>query len=850
MTSTLARASLRHLTRHPWQMGLSVIGIALGVAVVLSIDLANESAQRAFALFTESVAGRATHQVVGGPSGVPEDVYRRLRVDLGIRDAAPVVERDVAVPGHAGVALHLLGIDPFAERPFRAVVDAASIDDIQTLSALLTRPGAALLTTGTARDLGLVPGDPLVVRVGATHRRLLLVGELRPRDGLSARAFESLLVTDIATAQETLGTEGRLSRIDLRVSGDAAGRAGLARVGTILPAGTTIVRAGAASDAAEQMTRAFRINLQALSLLALVVGLFLIYNTMTFSVVQRRELLGTLRALGVTRGEVLRLVLGEAAVVGVAATLLGLPLGVVLGRGLLRLVTQTLNDLYLTVTVTGLAVPATSLVKAAALGLVGTLVAALPAAFEATTTAPRAVQRRSAIETRARRASPYLAVAGVVVGIGGWALLRSSGGLALAYAGLFAILLGAALLTPATTVVLMRALRHPMGWVLGLPGRMAAAGVAQALSRTSVALAALMVAVACTVGVSVMIGSFRQTVVQWLATSLQADVYVSAPSLVSSRPEATLDPVLVDRLRAVPDVGRVSALRTTRVQSPAGPVRLIALDTDPRGFEAFTVLAGDPRAARHAVASGEAVLVSEPFARRRHVAPGTALRLLTDRGEHVFPVAGVYADYGSSEGVVLVARATYDRFWNDRAVSSLGLDARPGIDADTLVTELRRAAGPDSDALIRSNQALRDASLAVFDRTFQVTVVLRYLATIVAFVGVVSALMALALERERELAVLRAQGFTPAQVWTLVTTQTGLMGLVAGLLALPLGVVLALVLIFVVNQRSFGWTLHLEVDPWTLGQALLLAVAAALAAGLYPARRMARLPLPAALRGE
>jgi putative ABC transport system permease protein len=847
----LGRASVRHLTRHPGQLALSVVGIALGVAVVLSVDLATESARRSFALFTESVAGRATHQIVGGPAGVPEEVYRRLRVDMGLRESAPVVERDVAAPDFPGVSFHLLGVDPFAEAPFRSFVSGDAIRSVTDVSALLTRPAAALLARDTARALGLAPGDSFLVRVGAVRRRLTLIGELVPGDSLSAQALERLLVTDISTAQELLSAPGRLSRIDLIVPDEPAGAATLSRVRGLLPPGIQVAPAGARAETIAQMMQAFTVNLTALSLLALVVGAFLIYNTMTFSVVQRRELLGMLRALGVTRHEVFGLVMTEALVIGLVATALGVPLGILLGQGLVRLVTRTVNDLYVTLTVRELAIPALALLKAGALGVGGTVLAALAPALEAMVTAPRAVLIRSTIEARARGAAAPLAAGGAVLVLGGMGLVvLTRSGVAVAYAGLFAILLGAAFMTPAATVSLMRVCRPVMGALLGLPGRMAAGAVLQAQSRTSVALAALMVAVAATVSVGIMIGSFRDTVVRWLDVSLRADVYVSVPSLVGSRPDSVLDPALVARLSAAPGVARVNTLRGVRVESPEGAIQMIAVDLDAPGHRTFLYQAGDPATVQRALDTAGAVAVSEPFARRRGLGLGSRLRLHTDRGEREFPVAGVYYDYGSSEGVVMMSRRTYERLWDDAGVTSLGVVAAPGVDLDSLIDSLRRLAGPDQDVVIRSNRALREASLQIFDRTFAVTVVLRYLALIVAFIGVLSALTALALERTRELGVLRAQGFTVRQVWGLVIAQTGLMGLVAGLLAIPVGIGLALILIFVINARSFGWTLQLTVGPDVLVQALLLTLATAVLAGLYPARRMTRLPLPAALRGE
>jgi putative ABC transport system permease protein len=852
MSPLLWRAGVRHLSRHPWQLALTVLGIALGVAVVLAIDLANESARRGFALFAETLAGRATHQIVGGPGGLPEAVYRRLRVEAGIHPAAPIVERDVIAAGSDHGTLHVLGIDPFAEAPFRAYTGRAGRLPGGDLAAFLTQPGSALVARDTLARLGLRPGDALAVLVGAERRGLRVVGTLEPGDALSARALQSLVVTDIATAQEVLGARGRLSRIDLIVPGpERAAAAALDRIGTLLPPDARVLPAGARGEALDRMTRALRLNLAALSLLALVVGMFLVYNAMTFSVVVRRELFGVLRALGVTRREIFALVLVEALGLGLLATAAGVPLGVVLGQGLVRLVARTVNDLYVTVTVTALSVPAVSLVKALALGLAGTLVATLPAAAEATGVTPRSAVARSVLESRARRGAPWAAAGGAVVALAGWAVLSvRTASVWPAYVGLFAVVLGAAMLAPAATLIAMTVMRPVLGRVAGVPGRLAAGHVVQGLSRTGVALAALTIAVSATVGVGVMIASFRSTVIRWLATSLPADVYVSAATPVSSRAEATLDPALIARIAAAPGVARVNRLRVARAESAAGPVQVLALDADDRGWSAFSLAAGDAASVAARVRYGGDVMASEPFASRHGLAIGARVELLTASGPRAFAVAAIHHDYGSSEGAVLMSRATYDRWWRDPAVTSLGVHARPGVDVDALVGRLRALAPADAGLLVRSNRALREGSLIVFDRTFAVTVVLRWLAVAVAFIGVLSAVTALALERGREVAVLRAQGLSRREVWALMTTQGALLGLVAGVLAIPVGLALAVVLVRVVNLRSFGWTLPLEVGPAVLLQAPLLAVAAALLASIYPAWRISRAPLPEALRDE
>jgi putative ABC transport system permease protein len=861
--SLLTRSSLRYLLRHPWQFGLAVLGVALGVAVVVSINLANASASRAFALSSEAVTGRATHQIVGGPEGLPDAVFRRLALEAGVERAAPVVEDYVTVPSKPGEpwrTLHLLGVDPFSEAPFRSYLtsvpggsgrDQAAVD----LGPLLTRPGAGVLTASTAAEMGLRIGDSFRVRAGGVKKTLELAGTLKPADENTRRALADLLVMDIAAAQEILGRTGKLDRIDLILPEGPEGKRQLDRAFAVLPPSAQILPAAGRTRTTEEMTRAFRLNLTALSLLALVCGLFLIYNTMTFSVVQRRGLIGTLRALGVTRREVFTLVLGEALGVALLGTAAGLAAGVLLGRGLVRLVTQTINDLYFVVSVRELSIPPAVLLEGAAVGIGATLLAALVPAIEATQAPPRAVLTRSALEARLRRALPRATAAGAgLLLLGGLLLAIPGTSLGLSFSGLFAVILGCALLAPGATVLLMRLLRRPLGALLGILGRMAAGGVVASLSRTAVAIAALVIAVSVTVGVGVMIDSFRQTVVRWLEASLQADVYVSAPSRGGGFTGTEIGPEIARRAAAVPGVLRTSLIRRVEIPSPTGPIRLVVIgtanDSDNRGIRSFELKDGRPDEVWPAFQRGGAVLVSEPFAYRTGVGRGGKVRLRTRRGDRDFPVAGVYYDYASDRGIVLMSRATYLRDWNDPTLSGFSLDLAPGADPDRVVALLRKTIGSERALFIQSNRSLKKLSLEIFDRTFLITGVLRLLAGLVAFIGVLSSLMALQLERARELGVLRANGLTPGQVWQLVTSQTGLMGLAAGLLSMPVGLALAAIMIYVVNRRSFGWTIRMEVSPDVLLQALLLALAAALLAGLYPAYKMARTSPALALREE
>jgi putative ABC transport system permease protein len=848
LTGPLARLAARQLLSRPWQLGLAILGIALGVAVAVSIDLANSSALRAFRLATEAVGGRATHQIVGGPAGLSEEVYRRLRLELGVRQAAPVVEGDVAVADHTGRTLRVLAIDPFVDGDFRPYLggedrrEARGRDPLARVADLVGRAGTAVIAATTARDLGLAIGNELAIDVAGERRTLTIVGLLQPADAVSARALEGLLVTDVATGQEVFGAVGRLTRIDLVVEDDAR----LARIASVLPAGADVVAAGTQAGATARMILAFQWNLTALSLLALVVGMFLIYQSMTFSVVQRRPLIGSLRALGVTRGEVFALVMSEALVVGVAGTLAGLVLGAVMAEGLLRLVTRTINDLYFVLAVRDVTLEPLTLAKSLLLGVGATALAALAPALEATAAPPRIVMSRAALETSVRQGARRAGWLGVAALGAGGVVLAVPGGIVLGFTGLFVVMVGCALLTPTAALALLRPLHPLAGRAFGIVGRLATRGTVAALSRTSVAMAALMIAVAAAVGVGVMIASFREAVTAWLEGTLTADVYVSAPSLVGSRPDATLDPALVARLAATPGIARASTSRGVLVPGPRGAVHVIALDVDPTRPPRWRLREGGA----DAVWSGDAVLVSEPYATRHASRVGSVVQLRTDHGEVPFRVAGVFYDYGSSAGVVVMSRRTYERAWDDRRISGLALQAAPGVDVDALVVAVRERAAGGPRLVVRSHRALRAASLEIFDRTFAVTGVLRTLSVVVAFVGMLAALMALQLERAREIGVLRVLGLTPRQVWGLVTVQTGIIGLLSGLLAMPSGLLLAAILVFVINRRSFGWTMSIDPSPSILLQGVALSLLAALLAGLYPAWRMARASPAETLRDE
>ena len=855
----LIKTGWRYLLHNPWQSILMILGITLGVAVVVAIDLANASAEHAFDLSTEAVTGRATHQIVGGPDRVDESLYANLLREGVIDIAAPIVTEYVSSPQLDNNLMRLLGLDPLADQPFRNYFAGNPGQEnrstsLQELTSFLTQPNTILISSEIAAQYDLDPGSNLTLEIGGQIHPVTIVGLLTPADSLSRSALDNLIIADISTTQELTGRIGKLDRIDLILPENIGSQSSTneAAIRASLPISASLQSVEARTGTVEQMTKAFRTNLSALSLLALLVGLFLIYNTMTFSVVSRRPMFGTLRCLGVTRREVFIMVISEAFLIGLLGSILGLILGVLMGQAAIRTVTQTINDLFFVLSVRGIQIPVESLIKGALLGIFATILTSAPPAWEAASVQPRAALSRSGLESKAQRVVLFAAIAGIGLLIAGiLTLLYPTRDLVVSFAGTFAVVIGFAMLAPITTIVLMRVIQPPLNRVLGVLGRMAPRDVVHSLSRTSIAIAALMVAVSVTIGVSIMVSSFRHTVILWLEQTLQGDIYISAPSLTATQPSTPIDPAILTTLQGWPGVVEVLTLRSVDVDSPDGPVH-IAASSNPRVANERSFLHLNVPAEEVAKEMNDgAVIISEPLANRMNLqSHSTSLSLNTDLGLREFPIAGIYYDYSSTQGTVLMSLDIYRQHWEDQAFNAIAINLEPNVDSDQVVIGLKEEMSDKQSLVIRSNQVLRFEVLEVFDRTFAITGALQLLATIVAFIGVLSAFLSLELERQRDFGILRSIGMTMRQLWGLILLETSLMGSIAGLLAAPTGYVLAYILVYIINRRSFGWTLQMQVLPEPFLQALLVAVLAALLAGIYPAIRISNLTEAEAMRYE
>lgn len=835
MSRLLSRAARRFYLRHPWQLALAIAGIALGVAVYVGVDLANDSARRAFELSTEVIRGQTTHRLLPVGGSLDEEIYGELLRDGRVTRAAPIVEAAVRIGGNAGPRRMLLGVDPIKEAGFRdysGFVPGRGGD----FTRLVTEPGTIMVPESLADEFALELGSRIDIRIDGRLKQVEVVGTVR---SVSASAeSEPPVVTDISTAQQLVDGAGSLSRIDLSLSPEQA-----RSLGRNPPAGTILVAAAGETDALTEMTRAFRTNLTALGLLALVVGMFLIYSTMSFSIVQRRPVMGVLRAIGVDRRQLLGSVLSEAVMLGAVGSAIGLVLGELLARGLVDMVLRTIGDLYFGNAVSAADASNWIHVRGAALGLGATLLAALGPALDASRSAPDSALRRAALERTTRYRAKYAAaLAAPLLVLAASLLLIAPRSLVTAFAALFFVLCAGALLTPSATLLLMKPLEPVAARGFGLPGLMAVRGVGASLSRTGVATAALAVAVATVIGVGVMISSFRLSLESWLDTTLTADIYLTLDQPRAGRPFGTDLPAA---LGALPEVGSVAPTRYFRLRTAYGELGVRAAEPGPEGWGVDMIGAGTV-----ALDGADTVLVTEPFSYRFGLGVGDAVSLPTASGDRAFTIAGVFRDYSTGNNALLLPLETYRRHWRDDSVTGIGVHLASGYETDEATRAIRATLGDSAGVQLRTTEAIEDITLAVFDRTFRITEVLRWLAGAIAFLGVLSAVLAIELERAREVAILRALGFSRNELARQILTRTGLLGIAAGLCAVPLGVALAALLVHVINRRSFGWSMDLSVTPAPVLLGEALAIAAAFLAGIWPAIRASRLGLDGALRDE
>ena len=824
-------------------------GLTLGVAVVIAIRLANTGSVRGFETALDVVAGKTSLEIVGAGVGVPESQLAGLGWLAAYGRVSPVIDRRarIRVPAGREYAVQMLGVDVLRDQPFREYRLVRFAREGQNprpheLLALLLDAASVVLTERFAvrHDIDVDTAVQLVIgdRVHDSVVRGLLLdeGPARVVDG-------QLVLLDVATAQLLFDRLGWVDRVEIQLF-DADGiDEAEAAIAERLPDGLRVQRPAQRGRQVEKMLAAFHFNLTALSYIALMVGLFLVYNTIAVSVISRRAEIGMLRALGATRRVVLRLFLGEAAALAVAGAALGLPVGWLLARVAVRLTTTTVNTLYITSAAAVPPLSAAELALACAVSLPLALAAAAVPALEGAGVPPvAAVRGADRVSSGVRPPRRAAVTAAILFAAAGWFSTRDAvGGLPLyGLAAALAVVAGGAALAPVLLALFRRAGRPALARWFKVEGLLAHANLSAAVTRLAVSVAALVVSLAMLAAIAIMIGSFRATVSHWVGQTLRADLFVAAASRAPAGPAATISTGTEQRIAAHPAVAAVDQFRT--VDLPYGSDGdLIILGAG--DFEVLLAHGGllfkhpaDGHAAMARAVGTEMVVVSESFALKHKVAVDDLVELETPRGPRAFQVAAVYYDYSSDRGLVVMDRPTFERHYGAHRPVGLTVYLDADADPDAVREELLAGLGSGQQLLIRTNATLRSEVLRIFDATFAVTYALEAIAIFVAIMGVAATLLTLVLERRHELGLMRLIGASRRQIRRMVVIEATVLGVLSQALGLVVGVALSMILIYVINVQSFGWTIQFRLPFGFLARSTVLIAVAAALSGLYPAR--------------
>jgi len=858
-----------HALQRPFRALLSIAGVALGVLASVAIGTANIQVLRSFEQAVTTVAGPATLEIVGRDLGVDESVITAVRAVEGVVRATPVIEDAVIVAQGElrGQALQILGLDLLAEVGTRGF-QISQADADAALEELLA-PDALYLGRQVAADWNLGVGSLIEVTAGGRLVRLRVVG-LVHNEAARSSLWDRLAIMDIAAAQLLFQSIGRLDRIELVTTLDRPLDDIVASMRMVLPPHLVVQRPTQRTKQVENMVRAFQLNLTVLSWVGLLVGMFLIYNTMAFAVAQRRREIGIYRALGMTERRVVGLFLVEAGLLGLFGGLLGGLGGVWVARSLVSLVSRTISDLYASVASGGLIISmdmmtVVAVAKGVLLGTGVSMLGALGPSMEAGRT----------VTVRALAPGDYESMHQLRAGLFGWvslvllvlagicSLMGPVGGLPL-FGYLATVCLLGALSCLAPLCIQALGMRRPRQesktMMLGGSLRLIAAEqAARHPGRNAVTVSALMVGLSIMIGVAVMVRSFRDTVEVWVNETVMADLIVAPQSWLQGKQAGQASRALPGAWRAtlsaIDGIAAVDTYRDVHVEVEGRPVVLVSRDLQLHAQRSrYLMIHGDSATALQRAAETGGVLLSEVLANRLSLHEGSNVSITTPTGFVAVSVEGIFYDYATDGGKMVMDRTRYERQWHDDRVTVFAIYLAVGADAEhvrqAIVTHVAGLEGVNVPPLVIRNHELRKEILDIFDRTFVLTYVLEAIAVLVAVLGIVNTLVTAVLERRREFATLRAIGAGTRQVERLVLWEAAYLGLIGAALGVVGGLLLALVLIHVINKQSFGWTIQMTVPSGLILQAVGLALTAALVAGYWPARWAARQPVVEGLREE
>ncbi|MEE8056275.1 MAG: FtsX-like permease family protein [Pseudomonadales bacterium] len=826
----LELSQLRYLIHHRLQTLLAILGIALGVAVVNAVDITHYSAKQNLRHSVQQLGELATHRVVGVNKVIDETIYAELRRKLLSKYPSikllPIISSTLRGNETDAQRWQLIGIDPLSSNIFKGLNIQQSNSDFTTF---ISRNNAVLISQILANERKLGIGDELTLALSSRSIVLFVAGIIDTEN-------KQLLVTDISHAQSILSLQGWLSYIDIIIPNSQPELT--TTIAQTLPSHTQLLNTQQLVEGQLSLISALEFNLSALSLLAVVVGTLLIFSTVRFSVLQRTPTFSRLRVQGVSHQQLQQLLLKEALLLATLGITLGWLLGFLLSQVLAPITNRTISDLYSSQSATQTSYHWSLYIKTAALGLLTTLATSQLCYRQTKQLALSHTIARIQQEINHQQYYRWQLTAALLLGSTGLLLLnQNNNSLSISYSIVLLIVSSALLLLPIAVTLMYPALQKMAQTLFGVTGLIAMRDCQRESSRVLLAIIALCLAVAATNGIATMIGSFRGSVNQWIESQLGADIYIQGSINASEAPtnHQNIDMQLVGYLQNHADIDHLFISRITRtfVDNKWLPLNAIETTEGSHPGTPLQLITGDPAQALKKFNRGQ-LLISEPLSRKKNLRAGDTLTLHTATGHIDFIIAGIIRDYGAEHGRIVVHRQYYQQLWQDKHIDRIGLFLHDPQQKSRLLAELEDSIANNYSLRLVDSDSIKKIVLMVFDRTFTITQVLQVLVLIIAVIAIISTLMMYQLQRREQLLTLRALGMTISELRQLFVLQACFIGGMAGLLAIPLGILIAWLLVQVINPAAFGWTLDFQHDPSISLTGFTVALLAGLLSAVYP----------------
>ncbi len=861
LVSLLGRISLKHIRHQKARTVIAVFSIALGVASMVSIDIVNKSVLRSFEESINRVAGRAALQVTGAESGFPEEMLDRIQKVSGVEFALPIIETTANFAEGTGRSFMILGIDSFQDHQIRSYKLTDESADIPDPLMFLARSDSILLSKKMADREGIRIDQAIKVQTVQGIKTFFVRGLLNP-DGPAGASGGDVAVMDVYAVQKMFGKEGKIDRVDMSFL--PGGNLGVmkVRIQAALPDGYYVDTPAGRTRQVENTTQRFRKSMGMVSFMALFVGMYLIYNTVAISVVQRRKEIGVIRALGGTRRQVIALFLGETTVLSGVASLLGIGLGILFAKATVGIVAQNLTDMIIRATVTELVFSWRHVGLDAGIGIAASLGAALFPAINAAKIAPISAIRSLPysddgflLGNRMKFASLICILAAAVPfaiykNADPSSAMRSS---SLVFLSMALLLLGISLATPVFLKFFLRAFRNRLSNRLGASGKLAGLNLQKNISRNAVAVAAVFFGIALSVGSSGMIHSMRISLNEYFDAIIRVDLMVSSgnPLALGSATNLPMPFEMVKKIEKMPGILSAEPFRKVYLNYQGERIMLEMFDVARRLEYCPGMIAQGSREDMVRLMPGQnSIAVNEGFAAKHRINPGDAIMLPTPRGPQRFVIAAVVVAFESDAGTVWMDIATFQRIWQDNLVDIVEARIQPGADLSQVREEILKRFSAERKLFVLPAHEFREEIRKILDRMFAVSNAVNIIALVIAGFGIVVTLLASVLERTREIGILRSVGMKKRQVAGVVIIESMLLGAAGGLLGAATGILVGWFNVEGFFRADFGANAAYHIPYFSIILAVALAVALATLAGIYPAWRAAKINITEALSYE